>query len=513
MPGRLLVKGAYRLQGATGYRRFKHAVYNLLENPHDPAKRYFDLMMMTLIFASIMILIRDVKHPRVDALAFFNDYVISIIFLIEYLLRFWVSSNVSARIIDQSEKDERLSRPFRTRDALTSVLRGKWRYVSSPAAIIDLLAIIPFFHEVRLFRLFVIFRAFKIFRYTQNLRHFAQVLYSKKSELLTLFTFAGIVIFISAVLIYVMEALNPDSKVNTLFDAVYWSVVTISTVGYGDVTPVTYEGQIVALVVILAGVVVLSFSTSIVVSAFTEKLVEIRHDKQIYLVQRLPRFYLICGFGAVARLTAGKLHRMGRRVVIIDADADRVEEARKHRHLALQLDPGSLESYAQLQIDLHERVEAVLLLGERDIDNIVTALTLRSMHQEARIVSLLHEKRNRRKLGIAGVGEIVYAQELIGQLLREYSGHPIAFEALHALRAEDTGVLMDEIVIDAAMLRRITTVEDLGIRGRHLILLGIEQSDGFVFNPSRDRPIHPGDRLIIIAEKPILREYRIALHR
>jgi voltage-gated potassium channel len=512
---RALVDGAYALESSEGLRRTRHHVDNLMNNAGYRYKRYFDLFMMVLILSSVFILIRDVKFQQNDFLAVFNNYIISFIFLIEYLMRFWVSSDSARIMIDQYEKDVLLQRNFRVGRAVMKVLYAKWRYMSSLAAIIDLLAIMPFFHELRLLRLFIIFRVFKLFRYAQNMHHFGAILASKKFELLTLFTFVGLIIFVASVMIYVMEALNPDSKVNTLFDALYWSVVTISTVGYGDVVPVSGEGKIVALIVIVSGVAVLAFATSIVVSAFTEKLDDIRDGKLIQELQKLKHIYLICGYGTVAQQTASKLRRMGREVVILDADASKIAEARRHHDLALAFDPASLESIGQLGIDPVRQIRAVILLGDTDVENVYTALTLRSMNKELRILSLLHDKKHRRKLESAGVDDIVYAQELIGKLSREYSDQPIAFEALHALRAEQSGVVIDEILVDERMARFIQGVQDLKIRGGRIILLGVEsrREQRFVFNPASDFALGEGDLLVVIGENAMLHEYRIDLHK
>jgi len=511
---RLVVGTAYLLKTSPRYKAAKNFFYDLLENSAYPYKRYFDFFMITLIFASVIILIREVRYPINDFLAVFNNYIVSLIFLIEYLLRFWVISDSSGMIIEQYERDELLQRRFRVAKALLTVFNAKWRYVRSVAAIIDLMAVMPFFHALRLLRIFVLFRVFKIFRYTQNMQYFGYILSHKKFELITLLTFASVVVFVASVMIYVMEANNPDSAVKTLFDAFYWSIVTISTVGYGDVAPITQEGRMVAIVVIISGIAVIAFATSIVVTAFTEKLDDIRENKMILDIQKLKHFYLICGYGLVAKQTASKLRRSGRNVVVLDTDRDRIDDAKENQLYALQLDSASLSSYQSMGIDFAKQVNAVILLRDSDILNVYTALTLRSIDQNMTTLSLLHEKSNRRKLQLSGVDHIVYSQELIGQLSKEYSGRPIAFETMSMLRAGDSGTAMEEIVVDARILRNFSTVGDLLIRRYRLLLIGVAKSkaEGFIFNPTPDTAIEECDILIVVGEHSMINEYKLFIH-
>ncbi|MDX1294881.1 MAG: ion transporter [Sulfurimonadaceae bacterium] len=512
---RTVIDAAYALQASARYRATKHFFYNLMENSDYRFKRYFDYMMMLLIFASIFILVREVKHHVNDGWLFFNNYVISIIFLIEYLFRMWVYSDSSKIIIEQYEKDLFLQREFRLASAIGNAVSKKFEYMRSIPAIIDLMAIMPFFHQLRLLRIFILFRVFKLFRYNQSLQNFTSVLSSKKFELLTLLIFVAIIMFVSAVLIYVMEANNPDSPIKTLFAAVYWSLVTISTVGYGDITPVSDAGRTVAMVIIISGIAVLSFSTSIVVSAFTEKLGEIKENKMLEDVRKNKNFYLICGYNEIGQQVASKLHRKGREVVILDEEPEHAKKAEEHGLKALPYDPAALESYFRLGIDLNSQVQAVLCLGEDDVQNVYTALTIRSMNKEVKLLSVLIEEQNRKKLQLAGVDEIVYTQELVGMTAREFSGKPVAFEAIHALRSEETGVHMDELVVDERTVQCVPHVSELGLAKYRLILMGIykKELEQFWFNPAGSTLLEPGDIMLVVGEKSLIAEFNLSLRR
>jgi len=511
---RLIVDAAYFLQTSKSYQARKKFFYNLLENDKYRYKKYIDILMITLIFVSVAVLIREVKYHVNDYLLFFSSYVISIIFFIEYIFRLWVSSSVSEIIVKRAEHDSFLSKKINLFKAFGSIFRSKLRYILSVRAIIDLLAILPFFHELRLLRIFILFRVFKLFRYAKSFQTLAGVLSTKKFEFLTLSMFASIVIFVSSVLIYVMEANNPASPINTLFEAVYWSIVTISTVGYGDVTPITSEGRVVAMLVITAGIAVLAFTTSLVVSAFTERLDEIKEVKTIEDISKLKNLYLVCGYESVAKEVVNKLLKNNSRLIILDDDEKRVSNAKKNGLTALHYDPGSVASYGKLNIDIKSQVKAILCLREDDVSNVYTALTVRSIDKEVFILSLLMSNSNRKKLQFAGINNLVYPQELVGLITKEFIGKPVAFEVIHQLRSEHTNVNMDEIAVTKRIVDNFATVGELGNEKFRVIVLGLYKSshDRFFFNPIDSTLLEVGDYILAIGYKVFVKEFELHLH-
>jgi len=510
MIGRWIISFAFFLNSSASYRRIKKLCYNVLENSSNPYKKIVDYTMIALILISVYILIRQVKYDIGEGWLFFNNYVISIIFLVEYILRMWIYSDISRVFIDQYEHDAFLQRTFRWDKALKKAFFVKVRYMTSPAAIIDLLAIMPFFHELRMLRIFILFRVFKLFRYAKSLSQFVSILSSKKFEIFTLGLFSTVIVLVSSVLIYVMEANNPNSPIDTLFEAVYWSVVTIFTVGYGDFVPATDEGRMVAMVIIIAGIAVISFATSIVVSAFTEKLDQIKEEKMIDDVTKIDQFYLICGVTPLGLLICRRLRRQGKKVVIFEKDEEKIEEAQKEGFLALSLDPSSVYSYYSARIDFDRNVISAILVQESDVLNVYTALTIRELSKKVKLLSILVQQENRKKLSLAGINEIVYTQELVGLISKEVSGRPVAFEVIHALRSENTDVHIEEIVLDSITVKSFFLTCKKELFARRLIILGIYKTkmDQFFFNPYENLALEEGDIAIVIGSRPLIDEFR-----
>jgi len=511
---RLILDFAYYLDTSKSYQKRKRFFYNILEDDKNKYKKYIDIFMAILIFISVGVLIREVKHHVDDHLMFFSNYVISFIFLIEYLLRLWVNSSISKIIVARAEHDTFLHREVNLYKAFKEVLRVKLAYMLSPMALIDLFAILPFYHELRLLRLFILFRVFKLFRYAKSFQTLSSVLATKKFEFLTLGIFAAIVIFISSVLIYVMEGNNPDSPIETLFEAIYWSIVTISTVGYGDMVPVTHEGRFVALLVITAGISVLAFTTSLFVSAFTEKLDEIREIKTIEDVSKLKKFYLICGYENVSREVARKLSKSGNDIIIMDENAERIEQAKKDGYTALNYNPGRVESYEKLNINIDKNVKAILCLRENDIENVYAALTIRSISKDVFILSLLMSDTNRNKLDFAGINTVVYPQELVGLITKELVGKPVAFEVIHELRSENADVQIDELGVTQRIVDNFPTVGELGNKDFRVVLLGVykHKADRFYFNPLDETVLEVGDYLLVVGYQVFILEFEKYLH-
>ncbi|WP_245831916.1 potassium channel family protein [Solemya velesiana gill symbiont] len=262
---RYVVRRCYALEDSARYKQVKGFFYDLLENPRSRIKPYFDIFMILLVLSSVYLLIYDIKEDIGDFGRLFEIYAVSI-FLVEYLLRLWIYNDSHSIFIEHYERAEFLEQPFRLGPPFREVLVKKWNYMTTP------LAIIPSYRPLRFLRIFLLFRLFKLFRYARSINEFVKVLSEKRFELFTLGIFLAFVVVISASAIYFFEARAEGGEIENFFDGIYWALVTISTVGYGDITPMSTEGRVITLVLIICGIVVISFTTSVIVAAFNDKM-------------------------------------------------------------------------------------------------------------------------------------------------------------------------------------------------------------------------------------------------
>ncbi len=456
--------------------------------------------MVFVVLSSIFLLIEEVRHSLAAWLIFYNYTIVTIVFILEYLLRFWVYNDIHKLIIKEHEKAKFSSHGLRFFPLLWKIVLLKWEYVKTPAAIIDLLAIIPSYRPLRVLRVFLLFRVMKLLRYTKSIQSFLSVIYVKKFELFTLLILLAFVVFISAVLIYVFEGSGQNPDIRDFFDALYWSLVTISTVGYGDISPVSIEGRVVSMIVIIAGIGILSFATSIIVSAFTEKLDELKADRVMESVQKMRQFYLVCGYSVIASMVAKRLFKEGNDIVVIDMDPRRVDEATRAGFLAIKANASELDTYRNLDIFDEKKILAALCLITDEIQNVYITLTLKSLSPKIEVFTHAQNRNLVAKLKRAGADHVLYAYESIGEMAKEYVGQPIAFDALNMMVAGHEEAIVSEVTLESRDMPINKSLNEVDFLALGLILLGVKREGNFIFNPDTHFVFRERDTLIVVGK-------------
>ena len=147
-----------------------------------------------------------------------------------------------------------------------------------PMSIIDLLAILPMFRVFRAFRIFRILRLFKLIRYSPNIESLFMIFQENAYEMGVVLGFISIFIVIASTLIFTLEG-GGTGYFQSIGDAFWWSIVTITTVGYGDKFPVTDLGRIVAGLLMLSAIIAIALPSGIVASALTQKIIFMREGR------------------------------------------------------------------------------------------------------------------------------------------------------------------------------------------------------------------------------------------
>ncbi len=217
----------------------------------DRVSAIYDYAMIFVIVASLV----PLAFKETNAALTVIDYIATVVFILDYLLRI-------------STADFKLDK-----GPASFVL-----YPFTPMALIDLLCILPSFHVlnsgfrvlkiIRLFRAFRVFRAFKFFRYSKNIQIIQRVIVKQKAPLLAVCGLAIGYILIAALVIFNVE---PDTF-DSFFDAIYWATVSLTTMGYGDIYPVSTAGRIVTMLSSFVGIAIVALPSGIITAGYMAEI-------------------------------------------------------------------------------------------------------------------------------------------------------------------------------------------------------------------------------------------------
>lgn len=237
-------------------------VYNIIEagyDENDRLSKIYDFVMMLTIIISIIPLCFHESNFVFEVI----DITTVIIFIADYVLRL-VTADLKLK-----------------RGAISFIM-----YPFSFMALIDLVSILPsitilnsgfrLFKVLRLLRTFKVLRVFKTFRYSKNIAIIVNVFKKQKDSLIVVFGFALAYIFVSALLIFNVE---PETF-PTLFDAIYWATISLTTVGYGDSYATSELGKVMTMISAILGIAVVALPAGIIIAGYSEGLEELKEKKK-----------------------------------------------------------------------------------------------------------------------------------------------------------------------------------------------------------------------------------------
>ena len=235
---------------------------------HNTKPNTGELVLSLIIVLSVISLIIETEQSIYEKYKFFFqllDYIFFFIFSVEYILRLIFCGKI-----------------LKYRG-----LKGKLKYLVSPIAIIDLIAILPniimFFVQdlllLRLIRLIRMFRIIKLVETNKSLLMFFRSISKSKSQLLSSLIVTLFLLLLGAVVLYIVEGNAQPETFGSIPRAMWWSMATLTTVGYGDVYPITLLGKICASFIALIGIGVVALPAGIIAANFTNELSENDKDK------------------------------------------------------------------------------------------------------------------------------------------------------------------------------------------------------------------------------------------
>jgi len=242
-------------------------IYQIIEmtDPDDLTSRIFSIFIISLISINVTCIVLE-SIASIEAqyrLIFFRIEMLSTaIFATEYGLRLWTSVESGSDI-----------------DNLENPTRKRLRYVFSPLAIVDLLAFLPSLLQalfpgldLRFLRVLRLLRVFKLTRYFSSFELLLTVLHEERKSLSGIFFILMVILTLAASALYMVERdIQPD-RFGSIPQAMWWAIAALTTVGYGDVYPISLMGQILGSLVTILGIGMVALPSGILASAFSEQM-------------------------------------------------------------------------------------------------------------------------------------------------------------------------------------------------------------------------------------------------
>lgn len=232
-------------------------------SPDDRASRWCDLAIATLVLLNVVAIVLDslpsLHQQWGQAFQAFETFSVCV-FSAEFALRLWASG-------------------VRFEPGPGSAWRGRRRYLFSTYGLIDLMAIVPFYLQwlvpgldLRVLRIIRLVRVFKLSHYSTAIEDLFQAVYEERRSFAAALYLLLIAMLLSSTLLYFAEHEAQPERIGSVPDALYWSVITLTTVGYGDLSPVTWAGRVISIATAFLGVCTVALLTGIVASAFANQM-------------------------------------------------------------------------------------------------------------------------------------------------------------------------------------------------------------------------------------------------
>jgi voltage-gated potassium channel len=263
-------------------KQLRRRVYLVLEQGPvgDALSLWVDRFLVGLILVNLVVVALQ-SVPSVDAryaLVFDAIEIVSlVVFSTEYALRLWAAVE---------HGPHRHLHP----------VRARLKYALSPAGLVDLIAVLPFWFALVLpadFRVVLVFRIvrfFKITRYSPAMRSLLDVLYRERRALFGCLVITLGIALVAATLMHLAEGHVQPDKLGTIPEALWWAIVTLGTIGYGDVVPVTALGKLIASGTIVLGLVVIALPVGIIATAFADQIHRRNFIVTWGMIARVPLF-------------------------------------------------------------------------------------------------------------------------------------------------------------------------------------------------------------------------------
>jgi len=294
-----------------------------------------------------------------------------------------------------------------------------------------------------------------------------------------------------------------------LLDAIYQTVITISTVGYREIGEVAEDYQVFTVFLILFGTGTSLYTLGVLIETMFEGRLDdqFRRRRMQRRIDRLQGHVVLCGYGQVGRAIEDELLKAGEAVVAIDSQEPVYRRFPEGHRMVLG---DATEDSILLQAGL-DRAKTLVVALDSDVDNLFIALTARALNSDLFIVARANESATIPKLRRAGANRVVNPQQIGGARMAALVSHPEVAEFLDVVMHDgEFEIRLTEVLVTDGSGFANCTLADCAIRTRTgVTVLSVQRGNDFITNPPGLFVFLPGDRLISLGTEEQLAALRV----
>ena len=284
-------------------------------------------------------------------------------------------------------------------------------------------------------------------------------------------------------------------------DAVYMTVITVTTVGFGEVQPLDPQAKIFTVFLILTSVVIVGYAFKIITEYIISRndISELKHKKMQKQIDSLSNHIIICGFGRNGKQAAKKLIMHKRSFVVIESNKELIE---KHQNDTILFVWGDANEDEVLQLAGVDRAECLISALPSDSDNVFVVLSARQMNTNIRIISRASNESSYSKLKLAGANNVILPDKIGGDHMASLVVVPDLLEFIDNLSIIGNGSInIEEIAAEELYdTSEIKTIQDLQLRkNTGCSVIGYKSESGeYVINPEASQKLAPNSKVIVL---------------
>ncbi len=292
-----------------------------------------------------------------------------------------------------------------------------------------------------------------------------------------------------------------------LFEAFYMTMITISTVGYAEILPLSPAGRVLTIIIIILGITVGAYTIGLLVKAFIEgELLKmfgrIKVQKQI---SELKDHFIVCGFGRIGRIISNELAADDIDFVVIEQDPAIVEKIESKNYLFLEMDATSEEALLKAGI---MKANGIVTALASDADNVFITLTAKGLQPDIYILARASHENNEDKLSRAGASRVVSPHLIGGKRMAQVLKRPTVVDFIDiATMGSSLGLMMEEATVGEGSGLTGKNLVDSNLRKNFgVIIVAIKKMAGnMIFNPMPSETLEAGDVIVVIGKKEDLK--------